>query len=367
MRTFVAGLLAACLPTVALADAPPPSVSQNSADAPPASVWQLKKEGGYEHLLTGLRCPATLGVYHRRTVAVFDKFGLDVGCDYSGASAGVSYYLTHRNGSGLEEAMVEAKHELENGNAARHTKLVSETKSRAGDVDWIIATYDGDGGMRDVIWLGDLSGWTLEYRATYHIPDEARVSADIRTFAADVHASVGARLQTCAKATSAARDGKPITDQNAVQSASMMTSILGGAMQSVVAEGKAEEVQSPTACVERAGSYAGYPFVFSRSIGSDGSDMLSDVVTVVAAGTPINVDFAGGGLAGLVADKPGQPQQWTATYDHDGQTLIFGYFSGRPTIDQMGDLVARMLSGDAKPVGGYSAKGKDISIMMPPK
>jgi hypothetical protein len=298
---------------------------------------------------------------------VFDKFGLDVGCNYSGASAGVSYYLTYRNGSGLPEAMLEAKRELENGNAARHPKLVSETKSREGEVDWNIAAYEDDGGMRDVIWLGDLSGWTIEYRATYRIRDESRVSTDIRTFAADVHASIGGRFQTCAKSKPAARDGKPVTDQNSVQSSSMMTSILGGGMQLVAENGKASETQSPMICFEHAASYAAYPLVFSRSIGANGADKLSDVVSVVTAGAPITVNFAGGGLAGLVTDKPGQPQQWTATYDRDGQTLIYGYFSGRPSIDQMGDLVARMLSGNAKPVGGYSAKGKAISIMMPSK
>jgi hypothetical protein len=215
-----------------------------------------------------------------------------------------------------------------------------------------------------VIWLGDLSGWTIEYRATYRAPDEARVFNDIRSFAADVRASVGARLQACAKAAPAARDGKPVTDPNAVQSASMMTSILGGAMQSMAAAGEATEVTS-NACFERAGTYAGYPLAFSRSIGSDGADRLADVVTVVTAGAPITVNFAGGGLAGLVTDKPGEPQQWTATYDRGGQTLIYGYFNGRPTIDQMGDLVAKMLSGNAKPVGGYSVKGKEVSIAMP--
>ena len=53
--------------------------------------------------------------------------------------------------------------------------------------------------------------------------------------------------------------------------------------------------------------------------------------------------------------------------DDKGRTLIFGDFNGRPTIDQMGELFASILTGKTKPLGGYSASGKDITIMTPKK
>jgi hypothetical protein len=49
MRAVVAGAMAASVSTVALADV-----------TPPASVWKAAADGGYEHVLTGLQCPATL-------------------------------------------------------------------------------------------------------------------------------------------------------------------------------------------------------------------------------------------------------------------------------------------------------------------
>lgn len=365
MRNVLAGIAAASFATAALADTPPPTVQPD--DRPAASVWRAGQDGAYEHILTGLVCPSTLGIYRRRSVQAYDSFGLDVGCAYAGKASGVSVFLTHRDEPALETAMGAARRELEEAHAARHPKFVSESRTREGDIDRSIVTYSRDGDMRELIWLEDLSSWTLEYRATYSAADEPRVMGEVGSFAEAARTATAPRLQACAKAAPAERRGKPVTDKGAVEASSMMTSILGGAMQIAVAEGEATETGSTIPCLERAGVYAGFPLVFLRNVSSDGSDALSDAVTAISAGPPIIVRFSGGGLAALLADKPDQPQEWAATYDREGQTLIFGYFSGRPTIDQMGDLVANMLSGKAKPVGGYGAKGKNITIMRPPK
>jgi len=371
MKASVAGVMAACFATAALADAPAPVANAPPVDAPPASVWRLTPDGSYEHLLTGLDCPAKLGRYSRRVVQAFDAFGLDVGCDYAGHTAGLTYYLTRRTVPGLDAAMAEAKHELEQFGAARHPQFVSETTSSGDGLDWTIATYSDDGGLRDAIWIADLSGWTLEYRATYAAAEELQVAGEIKAFAAAVRASAGARLQTCAKASPAERHATPVTDQAEINSASMMTSLLGGVGQAAADSKSAQPLPAPTLCVEQTGRYANVPLVFWRSLGADGSDQLLDQVTTVSSGPPVTVSFAGGGLSGLVAalgeSKAGKPMQWTATLDRKGQTLIFGYFSGRPSIDQMGALVAGMLSGTVKPVGGYRAKGKAITIFMPSK
>ncbi len=53
--------------------------------------------------------------------------------------------------------------------------------------------------------------------------------------------------------------------------------------------------------------------------------------------------------------------------DDKGRTLIYGYYNGCPTIDQMGELYASILTGKTKPLGGYSASGKDITIKTPKK
>jgi hypothetical protein len=352
--------MAASVSTVALADV-----------TPPASVWKAAADGGYEHVLTGLQCPATLGRYHRRDVHVFDDFGLDVGCDYAGQTSGLTYYLTRRDAPGLDQAMAEARRELEQFGGARHPQFVSETTSNDDGLAWTIAAYADDGGLRDAIWIADLSGWTLEYRATYAADEEARVSGEIKTFAAAVRASAGARLAVCAKAAPAERHATPVTDRSEIESAAMMTSLLGGALQSAAANKPSDALPAPTLCVEHTGRYAKVPLVFWRSIAPDGSDRLLDEVTTVSSGAPVTVSFATGGLSGLMSGlgegKADKPPQWTATFDQKGQTLIFGYFSGRPSIDQMGELVAGMLSGAAKPVGGYGVKGKDITILMPEK
>ena len=47
------------------------------------------------------------------------------------------------------------------------------------------------------------------------------------------------------------------------------------------------------------------------------------------------------------------------------QTLIFAYFAGRPAIADVADLFAQILMGKARAVGGYSANGKNITILAP--
>jgi hypothetical protein len=267
--------------------------------------------------------------------------------------------------------MAEAKRELEQFGGARHPQFVSETKSKGDGLDWTTATYTEDGGLRDEIWIADLSGWTLEYRTTYAAADEPQVTDEIKAFAAAVRASAGARLQTCAKAPPAERHATPVTDQAEIDSASMMTSILGGVGGVAADRQSSQPLPAPTMCVEQTGRYENIPLVFWRSLAADGSDQLLDEVTTVSSGAPMTVSFAGGGLSGLInslaGGKPDKPMQWTATFDRQGQTLIFGYFSGRPSVDQMGDLVAGMLTGKIKPVGGYAAKGNAVTIFMPQK
>ena len=74
-------------------------------------------------------------------------------------------------------------------------------------------------------------------------------------------------------------------------------------------------------------------------------------------------------LADLIesaAKGTNKPLRWVATLRNGDQTLIFGYFDGRPSPDAAADLFAAIIAGKAKPVGSYGAKGKNITITMPP-
>jgi len=377
MRVLAVALIFAA--HAALADTPVAATAPNtpSLTAPSQSVWRAAGDS-YEHLQTGLVCPEKLAGYRRTSVDTFDRYGLDVGCNYTIGVAAVTFYLTRRDGQGgLEAAMTEAKAELLQAGATRHAQLISETTSRKGDLDWTVALFSEDGSLHSAIWIADLFGWTFEYRATYLVADEPRVLADIATITDAIRSSAGTRLQLCAKNPPPKRPGTAVTDASQIQSAAMMSSILGGAAQSAVEDhggkpGQAFTVGEPvTWCVDKTATQDGYPMVFWRGVNGDSTSAMSDKVTVATTDRPtVTLDVSAGGLSDLVEavnkqDK--KPEQWTASLQQGDQTLIFGYFAGRPSPELVEDLFTRILSGKAKPVGGYSAKGKTITILTPGK
>src|SRR5689334_10094132 len=71
-----------------------PAWAQTKAAEPiPQSVWALK-DGVYEHLQSGLRCPASLpGGFSRAGVTTYDGFGFDVSCGWNGPNAILTAYL----------------------------------------------------------------------------------------------------------------------------------------------------------------------------------------------------------------------------------------------------------------------------------
>ena len=372
MRLLALALIFAA--NAALADAP---ASANTPDAPMQSVWR-PVAGGYEHLQTGLVCPERFDGYHRTEVATFDAYGLDVGCNYSIGTASLAVYLTRRDeAGGLDAAMTEAKRELLQAGAAHHAQLLSETAAHAGGLDWTVALFGEDGDMHSAIWVADLFGWTFEYRATYPAADETRMVAEIGTITASVRSSAGARLQLCAKAPQPARPGTVVTDAAQIQSAAMMSSLLGGAMQMAAQDhkGKPEDAAvvdaPPTWCVDKATTRDDHPMVFWRGVRADATSAPEDRITLATLDRPpLTLDLSAGGLAGLidaVNKKDDKPEQWAASLQHGDQTLIFGYFAGRPSAELVIDLFARLLSGKQKAVGGYSAKGKNLTILTPEK
>ena len=374
MRILTIALLLTA--NAAMAEAPTAAKTDNT---PPQSVWRLT-DGNYEHLQSGLPCPSTLAHYQRQNAMAFDRFGLDVGCNYQNGPATLTYYLTRRETQGgLDAAMDEAKRELLEYGAKLHPRLMSETTTRLGDLDWKTALYAEDGDIRSAIWISDLSGWTFEYRVTYPVTLESAVLADMTAFTAAVRSSAGARLALCAKAAQPERNGTVIADPETLRTAASISSVLGGATLAAAEDEKQKKRTPPTAevpppawCVDKVMSRGDFPMTFWRSVKSDATTDLADRVSLMTEDQPpVTLDITSGGAEALVAaeisnGKSESPARWIATLQDGDRTLIFGYFAGRPSADLAADLFARILSGKQKYLGGYSAKGKNINIIMPP-
>lgn len=110
---MLAATLAVALAAASPTDPVPPSASTTVA-APdqsrrpePESIWRPGADGGFEHLQSGLQCPAASGDFRRDHVTAFNPWGTDVSCGYGGHGAVITLYLTRA--TGLEEAFSGAK------------------------------------------------------------------------------------------------------------------------------------------------------------------------------------------------------------------------------------------------------------------
>jgi hypothetical protein len=372
MRLFgLTALVVAVFATAAMADTPPPGASE-AAGAPakptPLSIWRLDEAGAAEHLQTGLGCPARVGEFDRTQLVNYDALGFDVDCNYRRADgADLTVYLTRRSGTSAADAVTEAKRELMVVRAGLHPALISETRPAVGGLDWSYTLYALDGGYHSAIWIADLDGWTLEYRVTYLAPVEAQALAEVAAMTDLVQRSAGARLGLCAKSPAAARSGTAITDTAMLKSAAMLTALTGGAAKAALTGGKAIETPRPVVwCVERGIPTPKVALLFWRGVHADGSDGNTDKISAMTIGEPPALVVASDEMGNIVAKAKNQPDDnWVATTQRADLTRVYGYFNGRPSAELLSGLFMDVLTGQAKPLVGYGADGKSITISMP--
>jgi len=366
MRLLVLALLFGA--SVAMADVPATSDPSAASQPLPLSIWIADNSGGLQHLQSGLTCPVTVGGYRRGRIGLYNAFGLDVSCDYVAGTTLITLYLARRTSSGVDADMAEAKRELLEMGAAHHPQVLSESRSAESGLDWVKALYAEDGGLHSGIWIADLDGWTLEYRATYAAADDAQIVADLKLMTAMVQSSAGARLALCSKSPPPKRGAAVITDKQEIEQSSMMTSLLGGGGAAAVQQGK-ESPEAPVIwCVEDAIKKAGHAMTFWRGVEPDGSDAGLDQISLATMETPPTLVVQEDRMANLISDlamKGNKPPRWVASLHTGDQVLIFAYFNGRPASDAVSDLFVSILTHEAKALGGYSVHGKTVTINVP--
>jgi hypothetical protein len=330
----------------------------------PKSVWSDGEDGAARHLQSGLVCPRRIVGYVRNELSVFDNLGLDVGCNYAAPAHDITLYLTQMQEMSLGALYESAKSALVKTADGHHPALISETTVRSGDLAWSEALYSEDGDIHSGIWMADLRGWMLEYRATYPATDDARTQADLAAITERVQSSAGRQLTLCGKLAPAARTGKLVTNRTQNDSSAMMSALLGGAAMAAAQDSaKTTPAQPVTWCFDQVVRGQDHPLLLWRAVHDDGSDGRMDQISPVTVEAPPQLDIAADDLAAIVDDNKPGTERWVATITDSGKTWVFGYFSARPTADASAKLMSAILSGKAKPLSGYSAHDKSIEIM----
>lgn len=340
-----------------------PSPPQDPGLQEPQSIWRRIPDGGIEHQQSGLGCPRFLGSMLRHGTRIYDAYGLDVSCGYSTSDVVITVYLTR--GVTPDAGLLDAKAQLEQRAAG---KLLFEGRAPQGGLDWRKAEYQLSDDVRSDIWVADLHGWAVKYRATYPAAQAALAAAQLARLTEAVQASAGKHLALCAKAASPSRTGVQVTDLKQLTDFSVRGGLLGAITLAGEKAKGAPPSEAPVFCVEQA--VEGTRFQFWRGVRADGADAEVDRLTGMTMGPPPVLVVARDGLGDLVATEASGkagPQHWTAALTLDGRTTIFGYFEGRPSAELLAPLMQKIVTGQATPITAYSVDGRDVRVTLTPQ
>jgi hypothetical protein len=358
----------------ALGDTPPQAVQTNDPQAAARqplykSIWRQDAQNNIVHLQSGLVCDAQIGDYRRNLVYAFKPSGFDVSCNYLDPGHGdVTIYLTRRFAQSLDDDFAEAKHELMADHPDATETAVATPPAAAGTTFKTEFYARQAAGLREGVWIGDLDGWTLEYRGTWIPADEASIFTMVSTLTAKALASAGAQLGLCAKLPAPVRDGVLVTGKDDIQNSLVSQTIIAAAAEGAVqdAHGTATE---PAWCAETVIGDGNDALLLWHGVNADGGDAQVDKVTPFTTGEPgavvSSVNSSLDQILSEAANAPKTKQRWTISFTDDRGTWTMAFYDGRPTAEALARIAHDLRDNKARPLGGYSTKDKKITITMP--
>lgn len=333
------------------------------------SIWQAIPGGDSVHLQSGLRCPLQVGDYQRTRITVYNPSGLDVSCNYVNPKQSVvTMYLTRRSTNSIADDFKEAQRELLAVTPSAVPAPAEDQKGIASKLPWQQLIYsEKNGYVRSGIWVADIAGWTLEFRATYMASDEQSALAEMAMLADGAQASVGPELANCAKSSVPPRDGVLVTDKDEIQGAVMMATLLGATAQGAKNGAGGAPVRTIHWCAEGLVSGVPKPILLWHGTYDDGSDAAADRVTPITNGAPPILSSTPDALMDLTSDDKNKGGTWTVRLQNEKKTWIFAIYHGRPDGLALASLMNDILDRKAVSIGGYSTDGKTINIDLPGK
>jgi hypothetical protein len=313
-----------------------------AADAPaaiPESVWQRGDDGSGIHQQTSLHCPVRAGAFRLTGLAAIDGFGTDVACVYDREEGDrITLYLTRAQGG--EDFAVHLRISLESiiavdpGAKPLSVPLpVFEMRQAV----WLggMFGYD-DVPLRSGVWLTDLSGWTLKFRATHEAARERETLAVMGELARVVRASAAPHLAACAASAIPERAGMRIADSARIADIIALAAI--DMAVSVVTPGRW--------CVEAPHTDGDARLMFWRDAAGD-----HDRVSLMTVDAPLIFESAsqGDGIYRLAVPL-------------EGKLVIVAFFDGRPSDEILMPVIRDAMAGTARPIGVFDPQSGTMEV-----
>lgn len=337
------------------------------------SVFVLDDAGNATHQQTGWQCPARFGGYQRHDLHLFDSYGLDISCDYLKPGEGdITLYLTKRTGGDLKADFEGGKQALVQRTSGAVPLADADQKTFASDRPWLHMLYSSDTrGTLDGVWYAWYGDWAFEIRATFTQADEDAVFATMAQMT-DAARDTGAHLARCAAPPPPVRSGSVITDADQISQLSMMVGITTGAAHIADPKtGKPAVAAAPHPvewCAEGGIAIEKNPVLIWHGLNADGTVSPFDRATIMTYGDPPVLESAPDmELTTILSElhKGGPAPLYTATLTQGDNTVVLGFFQGRPDGGALALLLSRYRSGAAGALASFNGKTNTITITVP--
>lgn len=335
-------------------------------------MWQIEADGTALHLQSRWRCPAGFGDYVRDDLHLYDRYGLDVSCNYRNKNqrGDITLYLTKATGGDLEATFKGAREAMRKRTADSVPLPDKDQITFESDRPWLhmIHSIFGDK-ARDGVWYAWMGDWMFEIRATYYTEDEAAEMALLSRVTA-AGAAAARHLERCAKSQIPVRNGKLVTDPAEQQATALMYEAMSGP---IVVEDETKQATAPMPdksppewCAEAPVGGSMGPVLMWHAINADGRTLPLDRVSLMTMGPapflestePLGAAFSGG----LEIADP----KFVVSYPQGDESFVYAVYTGRPDGKALAALLAEVLDHKAKPLAKVNAKTNNITVFTDP-
>jgi len=328
------------------------------------SIWRIGVGGAAAHAQSTLTCPAQVGQFKGGNATVHDSFGLDVSCSFDlPNTARITVFLTKRTGQSLQDDFNAARAAI-----SSHQPDREMTEGPAEPIAGLRAAFSTSYAVDDedattALWLANLSGWTLKFRALYLDRARTETMAALAELSRQAQSTAGVHLAACASAPSVARNGVQIADQELAR----RLSLIAGMSEQAGTENVTTFPKAERWCVEDKIDAREAPLLYWRNVATGGSDGPVDRLTLMTEEEPPTWLLSTNAAANMLVDAkdaPG-PLIHQLTEPREGKVFMFAYYRGRPALASLAPLVRRIIAGQAKPIARYDPKTNTVTLPKP--
>jgi len=322
----------------------------------PKSIW-TQSSGNGRHLQSSLVFPDRDGSFDRTSLDSFDNFGLDVGCGFFGNGDTLSLFLNRRVSGSVNDDFEGAKSAL----LVNHpgATAIAEPVAQPGSATFASVFYANAKGGREGLWVADVSGWTLTFRATYDPQHQQSVLDAVSSLAAKALANAGKHLADCATAPAIVRDGTEITDKNRLASLSLIASV-----SEAVDDEKPVTAATDNWCAESPAGDEQIPLLYWRNIAMVGHAGHADRMSLMTMEEPPILVLNADPTASLIDEQSAKAGRtvYELTLKDRGVISVFGFFSGRPSLQIVNPISTDVFAGRRRAVTSFDPKSNTITI-----